>query len=214
MKRIVEIVAQGLSILLYPLWMPTYGIALASVSFMQRGASLSAVYWFIAIAGTFVLTGVIPLSIILVQRRRGEVSSLYIERREERTMPYIYAAMSFGFWTFFVGRTIAMPAVMTWIAGGATAAIAIVAVINRWWKISAHMTAMGGLLGGIAAFSLYIGAVPSASFVYVMLGLTLLLMYARLYVRAHTSLQVVAGLLLGLVATAGPYMIFSYVQTH
>jgi len=43
------------------------------------------------------------------------------------------------------------------------------------------------------------------------LGLTLLLMYARLWLHAHTPTQVAIGWLLGLSCTFIPYLILSYV---
>ena len=45
----------------------------------------------------------------------------------------------------------------------------------------------------------------------VLMVLALLLMYARIYLNAHTPLQVIAGFLLGLVLTLVPNCLLSYV---
>ena len=46
--------------------------------------------------------------------------------------------------------------------------------------------------------------------VIVVLVLSLLLMYARIYLKAHTPMQVVCGYLLGLVFTFVPNVIMMY----
>ena len=102
-----------------------------------------------------------------------------------------------------------MPKCIVWIAVGAIAALLAVAIINRWWKISAHLTGIGGLLGGICSFSLCYVTLPIGLIITVLL-LSLLLMYARLYLQAHTPMQVVCGYLLGLVCTFLPSLIITY----
>jgi membrane-associated phospholipid phosphatase len=102
-----------------------------------------------------------------------------------------------------------LPDLMLWIALGAMVALGIVTVVNRWWKISAHLTGMGGLLGGVCSYALYYSMLPSSLLVFLLLA-ALLLMYARIYLEAHTPLQVVCGMLVGLVSTFVPSMIMIY----
>ena len=91
-------------------------------------------------------------------------------------------------------------------------ALGIVAVVNKRWKISAHLTGFGGLTGGVLSFYLAGGMMPPTWLVGVLLGLALVLMYARLYLDAHTPMQVVGGFLLGLVMTFIPNLIYCYAQ--
>ena len=88
-------------------------------------------------------------------------------------------------------------------------ALLAVTLINHWWKISAHLTGIGGLLGGICSFALHYATLPMGLVVIVLL-VALILMYARLYLDAHTPLQVVAGFILGILCTFLPTLIIAH----
>ena len=117
--------------------------------------------------------------------------------------------MAYGFWAYFVDKVLYLPTLILLIAIGAMIALVAVTVINHWWKISAHLTGIGGLLGGICSFALYYGHLP-ITLIIITLVWALILMYARLYLQAHTPLQVVCGLLLGLLCTFIPNLILCY----
>jgi membrane-associated phospholipid phosphatase len=102
-----------------------------------------------------------------------------------------------------------LPVFLLLVVIGAIIALLAVTMINRKWKISAHLTGIGGLLGGICSFALNYSVLPSGLIMGV-LALSLLLMYARLYLNAHTPMQVVCGFLLGLLSTFIPTLIMTY----
>lgn len=206
MQKALNIAAKVLSILLYPLWIPTYGMALFVWAYIVQNPLLPINYGILCIAGTFMLTALIPMLMILLMWKMKQVSSLYIEDATQRTRPYLCSIICFVFWCFFLSSTMHLPKMWLWTSIGATVALTIVLVVNHWWKISAHMTAMGGLLGGICSIGLWFGT-PITPVVIVVLLLSLLLMYARIYLKAHSSLQVVCGYLLGLVCTFLPNLI-------
>ena len=210
-NKVLDSIAKALSIVLYPLFVPTYGIALFCYAYHTQVAPLASVWISVAIVGTFVLTCVLPITSIWILIRRGTVKDMQIENAGERTMPYLYSALGFGFWTYLIVRILQAPIYLDFIALGATAAILCVALINRRWKISAHLTSMGGLFGGIMTYCLGIGAFPTWGTWCLWLGLSLLLMYARLRLNAHTSAQVCAGWLFGIACTFIPYGIYYYV---
>jgi membrane-associated phospholipid phosphatase len=85
----------------------------------------------------------------------------------------------------------------------------VVTITNLKWKISAHLTGIGWLLGGVCSFALYYSTLP-LGLVITILTASLILMYARLYLHAHTPLQVVCGLLLGILSTFIPNLIIHY----
>ena len=212
MRRVTDIVAKALSVLLYPLFVPTYGIALFCWAYHTQVNPLSHVWSIIAIVGTFLLTCLIPMSAIWIRIKRGVIKDIQIENSEQRTVPYLYAALGFGFWAYLIIAILHAPLYLDFIALGATAAIGLITLINRWWKISAHLTGMGGLTGGLFAYCLGIGALPTVGTICLWFGLTLALMYARIYLKAHTASQVSAGWLMGLTCTFLPYCIYVYAQ--
>lgn len=212
MRRVTDIVAKALSVLLYPLFVPTYGIALFCWAYHTQVNPLSPVWSIIAIVGTFLLTCLIPMSAIWIRIKRGVIKDIQIENSEQRTVPYLYAALGFGFWAYLMIAILHAPLYLDFIALGATAAIGLITLINRWWKISAHLTGMGGLTGGLFAYCLGISALPTVGTICLWFCLTLALMYARIYLKAHTASQVSAGWLMGLTCTFLPYCIYVYAQ--
>lgn len=212
MRRLIDIVAKALSIILYPLFVPTYGIALFCRAYHTQVNPLSPVWSIIAMVGTFLLTCLIPLSAIWIRIKRGVIEDIQIENPAQRTVPYLYAALGFGFWAYLMIAILHAPLYIGFIALGAMAAIGLITLINRWWKISAHLTGMGGLIGGLFAYCLGIGALPTVGTLCLWFGLSLILMYARLYLKAHTPSQVAAGWLLGMICTFLPYCIYVYAQ--
>lgn len=194
---------------LYPMLMPLYGMMLFCNAIVKITPSLPKVYLWLCVGGTGVLTVLIPLLLLVYLKHKGHIDSLHIDDAKQRTTPYIYTLICYGFWAYFLRATMKLPLFMLWVALGAIVALAIVTVINRWWKISAHLTGIGGLLGGVCSFALYYSILPTYLVIALLVG-SLLLMYARIYLGVHTPMQVVCGILLGLVCTVLPTMIMSY----
>ena len=209
MHKTLSILSQFWSILLYPMWMPLYGVILFCLAARKLLPILPASYMGMCIAGTAVLTLIIPIILLVFLWRKGYIDSLHIDNAKQRTTPYIYTLICYGFWAYFVRVTVKMPTFMLLVAIGAMVALLAVTIINHWWKISAHLTGIGGLLGGICSFALNYSTIPLMLIIIVLL-LALLLMYARIYLQAHTPMQVVCGFLLGLLCTCIPTLIMTY----
>jgi len=157
-------------------------------------------YWLIMVGSTLLLTGVLPISLILFQVHRGDIEDIYIQNKDERTLAYIETCCGFAFWWYMLSFTLHAPVWLCGVALAGTVAIALVTLINRWWKISAHLTGMGGLIGGILSATYNLQSSTFYLF-YIALAITLLVMYARLYLNAHNQWQVIAGFALGLSCT-------------
>ena len=211
MDKIVDIIAKVLSVILYPLFVPTYGVALFCYAYSTHVIPLHWIWILIAILGTFIMTCVLPITAIWILMKQGKVADLQIENARERTMPFIYTILGFGFWNYLMIAVLHAPIFLSFISVGATCAILLVALINLRWKISAHLTGFGGLVGGLMCYCLGIGAVPTWGTILGWFALSLILMCARLRLNAHTPAQVCAGWLLGLSCTFLPYCIYSYV---
>lgn len=183
------------------MWMPTYGMALWCVAYSHDILPLPHPFCLWAIGGTAVITLLIPLLMIAVLRMMEMVRSLLLHNREERRLPYFFTAMCYGLWCYYLGHTLKMPWEMVWIALGAMFALGLVLIINRWWKISAHMTGIGGLIGGTLHYYWSYHTLGSVWPMVMLLGAAWLIAWARLYLDEHTDGQVVAGLLIGILCT-------------
>lgn len=207
-RQVLTTVAQAISILLYPLIMPTYGMLLFCWCMSQLG-TLPVGAWIVCVGFTLLLTLIIPVTAIMIRIRSGKVSDLYITLREQRTVPYLYTITCFTAWCYMLWAILHAPMYLVLIAVAATLALVAVLIINRWWKISAHLTGLGGLTGGVLGHYLIAGG-GAMLLPLLLLGAALVLMYARLYLKAHSQLQVIFGYLLGLTFTFIPCMILSY----
>lgn len=189
--------------------MPTYGMICYCLAFSSQQIPLPMVYWLVACIGTFVITAFIPLTLILFFKRRGAISDFSISKAQERTQIYWFTILCYAFWIYFTFKIIHTPFVAM-VGIWATIALVLVTLINYRWKISAHLTGLGGLLGGILAYTYnYAQPLPIIT-ITILLVVALLLMYARLYLNAHTPGQVVAGFLLGIIMTVGPVYLSLY----
>lgn len=209
-QRILTILCRILGAVCHPLWMPTYGIILFCAVFSQT-TSFPTAYWLFAVLGTFFLTALVPLTMIIIRYFAGTVTSLEIRNASERTPVYIYTVVCYLFWCYYLSAVLHAPIVLLLIAIGASLALLGVLIVNRRWKISAHLTGLGGLIGGISAYCMHSGHSAPVGLICGLLGLALILMYARLYTDSHTSLQVVAGLLWGVLMTMFPALVYALI---
>ena len=209
MRQLLNILSQACSIVLYPMLMPLYGILLFCVGAKQLIPLLPSLYISLCIAGTAVITLVIPILLLVFMWKKGQIDSLHINDAKQRTTPYMYTLICYGFWAYFLRVTLQLPIFLLLVAIGSMFALLAVTIINHWWKISAHLTGIGGLLGGICSFALSYSVLPFWLIIIVLL-IALMLMYARLYLNAHTPMQVVCGFLLGLLSTFIPTLIMTY----
>jgi len=204
-----DILAYGLSVALYPLFMSTYIMVLFCRVFSHAVLPLSAQYQILAISGTLLFTCLLPLGMLLLMIRLGRVKNLDVTDRRERAIPYIYTMGFIGCWCFFL-HLIRMPQYIVWSAVATLVVLVLVMIITLWWKISVHLSSMGGAVAMIIGIMMQCG-IYSPRTIVLLLGLSWLLMVARIRLEAHTPAQTVAGFLLGLITVMIPNIIFAYV---
>ncbi len=168
---------------------------------------LPSLWRWIAIIGTFIFTAVLPAIPILVMLRKGEINDLFISKKEERTMPYLFSIMAYAFWTMFMWRTLQFPMFIVAMGIGSAVSIIAIVVINLKWKISAHLGGIGGLTGAIFGVS-YRMAINPLVFITVILAISALVALARIELKAHTPNQVLAGFVVGFIAVFLPCIFF------
>ncbi len=198
--------AQILSIILYPMLMPTYAMGFFCYAMHHYTMPLPTSYVLIAILGTLFFMCCVPMAAILFLIRKKEITDIYLRDPRERSVPYLYSLFACGFWCYFLSQILHVPAIVLTMAIAASCVLLIVMIITHWWKISAHLAFMGTLLAAVVGYSWQIGINP-LWIIILLLGLTLLLMYARLYLKQHNTLQVITGFLLGFTLTLIPALI-------
>ena len=120
-----------------------------------------------------------------------------MEDKRERTYPFLFTGLMYVLFYFFSGdlSDFKAPVVVNIFILGAVISILLAGVISLSWKISAHMIGVGGLCGMFFVLNVW------SSILFNHLITSILLAgsvgFARLYLKAHTPMQVLLGFLLG-----------------
>ena len=199
--------AKFLSIVLHPLLMPTFllGMLFFTTPAVVGVDLFTPTVRFTLLGFVGMTTFVIPSLGIYYLYRAGYVQSLHLDNLADRRLPYFLTALLYGFTTYFFRYQLAAlselsPQIST-ILASITVSITLVGVISLRWKISAHGTGFGGLLGAIFGIAVKFN---ESILLYPLLSLIVLgglLMSARLHLNAHTPAQIGAGIGLGLLVS-------------
>ena len=146
---------------------------------------------------TFIATFLMPVMNALLLLRLKIISSLEMQTRQERKIPYLITAIFYFAEAWFLMRT-DVPVLIKALMFGATLLVVSVLLINLFWKISAHMVGIGGLIGMMIAISFRLQI--DLHFILILLFLIAgLVAFARLKLSAHSSAEVYTGFILGVI---------------
>ncbi|MDZ7900058.1 MAG: hypothetical protein U5N85_18805 [Arcicella sp.] len=203
--------AQILSALLHPLMMPTIIFAILfygapeSVQNLETFNGSARVGMLSLKMGLLILiflqTFVLPVFTIYALHRFGFVGDLRMETLKDRRLPYLITVVIYTFIaTFYTLKLQQLPEISI-ILTGIAFSVAAVAIISLYWKISAHAVGISGTLGALIGIAVKYG---NSELFYPILIIVLimgLLISARLHLNAHTPSQVIAGSILGFIAS-------------
>ncbi|MBL8045700.1 MAG: hypothetical protein JNL09_04120 [Anaerolineales bacterium] len=173
--------ARLISNLFSPPLMIVAGVSLAAASLGTAAAWQWAAQYLLMALG-------MPIGFVVWQLRRGRITSLEIHLRSERFQPYLVSlGCSLVAWLWL--RLGMAPTLLTLLAGVGAVQVTLMLAITLFWKISAHSASIAGVV--MLALSLF-GAVALP------LGVLVLAVgWARLHLRRHSFMQVLAGICLG-----------------
>ncbi len=191
----LRLAAHIISDLFAPLLVPTYAMLAAMFMTPLAVLHLSTRLW--ATAGVFVITAVIPFALIWTLIKLGKVSDASISDRSQRTIPYIASILCYAGAAIYLACLRAPQWLWAFFVGAALVSVFSV-IITRWWKISAHVGAVGGLCAGFFWLAWH-HMLMYAPLLWVCVSMVLVcaMAWARLYLNRHTPLQTLAGAALG-----------------
>lgn len=183
-------IAQGLSMALHPFLIPLY---LLLVLFLS-GSIYSYYPWSVKayLVGVVLLfSWVVPGISILILRHFGLLDNLRITERRERIIPLLVGAISYLICALVFARipsTLLIHKMMI----GATGCCLFALITTLHWKVSLHLTCLGGATAAIAILG--IASVGEMTLPLILAILSSgLLASARLYLGHHTGLQILVG---------------------
>lgn len=116
---------------------------------------------------------------------------------KDRRVPFLITTGYFLFTTWFLFQRTEIDPVLLWAMGVITTSVVVLTIISFFWKMSAHMTGLGGLL----AIVMVLGSkYPNFEVLYPLLGTLVLcgvVASSRLFLQAHRPLEIYGGLLVG-----------------
>ena len=136
-----------------------------------------------------------PTLLIRFYRQYHGWTLLELGRQEKRMVPYVISILCYAS-CYTLMEITHIPHFMSIILMAALAIQMCCVVINIWWKISTHTSAIGGVAGALQAFAVLFSFNPLwwLCLVFIVAGMV---GTSRMILRQHTLWQVVAGFLVG-----------------
>lgn len=193
----MKLFARICSTIFHPFIIPVAGIFLSLYfSYMRMlGIGYTVNILLMVVLFTIAIPG---LGVLMLYKTR-RITSVGLVNREERTLPYIIFFCSYILGAVFLWWTNLRGVQLGYFVGGLLAII-IDLIVNRWWKISVHMTAIGGFTGLIFAMS-YLQYIMYTEYTPLLQSIAILgsgaLGTSRIILKRHTIGQVCCGFING-----------------
>lgn len=143
----------------------------------------------------FITTVLMPLLSTILMMHKGQVGSIHMQTREERSRPLFTTLLYYVITLYFVHR-IHLPLIFTKLLTGATLVMAAVWITNYFMKISLHTVAAGGYIAFVAVLPFYVTGNFANLFIISIL-VAGLVGSARAVAGNHTKSQLYWGYALG-----------------
>lgn len=182
------------SYLFHPLWMPFAGTLfyfLISPRFFPDQVVQAKI---LAIA---IMTIFIPVVFYYLLKTLGRTSSLFLSEVQERRWPLLFSAFVDLLILKFILDYFDYPELYYFFLGIFTSTMGALLLVIFKSKISLHMLGLGGITTFLILLSIHfnLNLVFTISFMIAITGLTA---SSRLHYKAHSTLELVVGLILGI----------------
>lgn len=188
-------IAKAISLIFLP---PIVAVVTLAILSLQFSDTTQEAIWASVIASIFV--SIIPVTYIAYLLRHSNLAGGYeLTYRQERLRPYLFSAASSGLGNaalWWMGA----PAPVVALTSCYGVSAVLLAVINRYWKISAHAT---GAAMGVGAMVVAFGT-PALPFAVILPAVC----WARVRIHMHSTPQVCAGAVFGTLSSFAPFALF------
>lgn len=153
-------------------------------------------YKLIVLGVVYCFTILMPMVTIFIFQKINGWGIKELGDREKRFVPYFLTILAYVFCLLMMYR-LNLPRYMSGIILATLIAMVICILINLKWKISEHMTGMGGVVGGLVSFSFLFNYNP-VWWLCLFILIAGALGSSRIIVKQHSLGQVIAGFIVGL----------------
>jgi hypothetical protein len=185
-----------ISVVFQPLLMPTlvYGMVLFAV---PEASSIPEEFKYRIFFLIVMATLLIPMITIVGLRLSGLVKSLHMPEVTDRKIPFVITSAFFVMTAWFLYQQNEVDPILWQVMTVICAAVVGLTVITFFWKMSAHMTGLGGLLGVVVVLGTQF---QTFKVLYPLLGALVLcgmVGSSRLLLQAHKPAEIYAGWIFG-----------------
>ena len=187
--------AQFISVLAHPLFMPSYAFSLLMYTNPYINMMISDSTKNVVIIILSLFTIILPILTAIILKQLRVIDSIYMKTTEERKWPFVFTLV----WYYMAFQLLAklyIPQSFLLLMLGAISAIGLSLIITLRWKISIHMLGVGGLIGAIIGIS-HRFQFDHSNLIMLLLIFAGLIGFARLKTHSHNYRQVYVGFLLG-----------------
>jgi membrane-associated phospholipid phosphatase len=128
--------------------------------------------------------------------RVGIISDLSLPKRSDRFAPYAVSILSFLFLIYYFYK-LGLPTWFLMMIGASIIVMLLATIITLWWKISAHMFGVAGLIGGVMSVCYFIEKTNPTYLFMTLFIIAGMVGTSRIILKRHTPAQVYAGFVLG-----------------
>lgn len=203
-KEGLKIPARIISIIFHPIFV-TFGTAML-VYWLQKPSYISVQNAYPLWTGFLFLNLVMfPLIATLLMKALGFISSITMKDPKDRIIPLI-ATMVFYFWAYNVAKNITpeVPLYMRVYLLGSFWGIIMIFLINIFFKVSMHTTAIASTVGILIMMILQL-KIDILWIIIAAIVLAGLIGTARLILKEHLPFELVLGYITGFLVQVGAY---------
>jgi membrane-associated phospholipid phosphatase len=181
-----------------PFYLPIVG--LMALFFLSYLSLMPTAYKLQVLTLVYFFTILLPTMLIHLYRKYNGWNLIELGHREKRMVPYVISILCY-FFCVYIMDMLHIPHFMGTIVSAALAIQIVCALVNVWWKISTHTSAIGGVAGALFAFAEYLDFNPVwwLCLIFVIAGMV---GTSRMILRQHSLGQVVGGFWVGFVCAA------------
>ena len=185
--------AQVISYLGHPLMMPTYIYALVFLNHPMYIKDHDV--YLILIALIFFVTCFLPAWVTFFLLKSGVIKSMTLDELSDRKIPFLITSILYVVGSYLMSRATFLNKEFVVFMYVIALNVTVTGLVSNRWKISAHAVGAGGFLGVLTYINftfyfeffqlIFLASIPIVG------GL----LWARLYLSAHTPKQVYVGVI-------------------
>ena len=196
-EKNIILTARVVSMVFTPFYLPIVG--LMALFFLSYLSLMPTAYKLQVLTLVYFFTILLPTVLIHLYRKYNGWNLIELGHREKRMVPYVISILCY-FFCVYIMDLLHIPHFMGTIVSAALAIQIVCALINVWWKVSTHTSAIGGVAGALFVFGELFGFNPVWWLCLVMI-LAGVMGTSRMILRQHSLAQVVAGFWVGVICS-------------